>query len=654
MMINKNTITGVALRGVVSRCWKLMVFLWFPFFASGQLYIEVDLTSPEKTDRLYFNQGPDSENSIEKHGDEFSKITILTSPVDTTTKAVALYVSDAEIQSLRAGGRMFYTGKYQNNNLLKQRWNYRYFIIPREIWNGGRLEVELKNVSTCNYSIDPIAHPAELLDSYLNQNIKQSKLGLILTIFFLGAISIFLLYMIGLSIQNKNRDFRFYAIYLAAILVHNGVQADAFLKIFALSNQPIFYHIVNEFFQMYIYIAFIYFLDVFLELKASYPSLHRFVTRCNYMFVVFSFLFLGVSLLTRNFLFVQNYLSILWVIVSAVSILILWKVYHQVSEKTKYYIIAGSLFLMTGSFLELFSSLGQVGAYNWNLYAIPPSGFFPFNFTQIAILIEAICFALGIGYKIRKREQLLTSLQEDKIQYLRVESEGKDSKIESLVHSIAEEKTISREAKEMAELMDLQFGIIRYQLNPHFLFNNLNAINNFIIHDEIREASKYLVQFSRLLRQTVSMSQKKMAYLNEEVKFIKNYLELELKRLGPKFLYDVTLEEGVVPSVHESPPQLIQAYLEFCLWNHVMPVTDSKPRLSIQYLIVEENKLMIKVVDNGIHTPENRKEKRDIILQDISKRLELLYPDTKNSPSVEYAFNKGSSLAILLPSMTVV
>ncbi len=628
MKIKKTKISGHSCRCVVSRWWKLCVFLCLSCVVIGQINVEVQLTSPVGSNQLYFNQLPGSESFIQKSGDEQSLVSILTVPVDATVKSVALFVSDAEVQSLQAGGNTYYAGKYQHSGLLNHRWNYRYFNIPRDVWNKGRLEVKLKNLSTHDYTIDPAAHPGDLLDTYLNQNIRHNKSGLIFTIFFLGSISIFLLYMIGLSIQNKQKDFKRYAFYLGAILLHNGVQADSFLKIFFIADHPIFYHIVNEFLQMYLYIAFIYFLDGFLELKNEYPSLHRFVKKCNQLFILFSFVFLGVSVFSRNFIFVQDYLSIIWVIVSILSLVILWKVWKQVNENTKYYIIAGSLFLMIGSFVELFSSLGQEGAYNWNLYAMSGNGLFPFNYTQLAILMEAICFALGIGYKIRKRDDLLVKFQKQQIRDLESESQGKDSRIESLVTSIEEEKSVAKEAKEMAAILDMQYGVIRYQLNPHFLFNNLNAINNLIIHDQSQEASRYLIKFSKLLRSTIAYSEEKLYTVSKDAQYNQQYLEVEQLRLNGKFEFSINVDPELDNNVASIPPQIIQPYIEYALWNHLLTEEYAYREISIQYEHDGLYGIIIKISDNGFRN----KNKEDLffkIKSDIDRRLEIVFPENR-------------------------
>ena len=536
----------------------------------------------------------------------------------------SIFISDAEIQEVRIGNEQYYCGKYQNIKKLSNKWDYRHFTIPTKELNGKIIRVKLYNKTKFPYKISPRLVRHSEVKSGLIDLISKGKIGLFFTVFFLGAIFIFLIYTIGLTIQTRNPDFKFYAYYLAAILVHNSIQADAFLKVYALfPKNPIWYHHLNEFLQMFIYAFFMVFLKIFLELKTQNPKMNSFLNASTIATVGFGIVFLLTAIISKNFAFVQDYLSILWLVVVVLGVIIVVNVYKKLDSPIRYYILTGSIFLLVGSLLELYTSLNLSGGYNWNLYAIPESGWFPFNYTQLAILCETVCFALGIGYKIRIKEHLLIDFQTKEIDQLQAEKLQQDSEIKSLALSIASEKSMRKEATQLIEILETQYGIIEFQLNPHFLFNNLNAINNLIMHDQAKAASKYLINFSKLIRLTINRSKLSAINLEDEKIFINNYLNLEKQRLNGQFDFQIELDEKVIGKGIEIPPFILQPYLEYCLWNHLLP-SKEKVKLELKFSL-KINQVCISIKDKGVIPPENIKYRLEDISNAIRKRIELVY-----------------------------
>ena len=575
------------------------------------------------TEGPYFNTLP-SKSAKSFDINEISHLRLSFLGLDSEKEFTSVFVSDAEIQELVIAGQKFYAGKYQNVQSLSNKWDYRHFIIPTKLLIAESAYVKCYNLTVQKFSIAPTAFASETLEQGIVEIIASSKTGIIFTIFFLGGIFIFLVYTIGLTVQTKNDDFRYYAYYLGAILVHNIIQADAFLKVFAFfPKSPIWYHNLNEFLQMFIYAFFMLFIKVFLELPKENKWMDKFVNRSIIATICFGFVFLGTALFTKNFVFLQNYLSILWLIVAALGAIIVIGVYRKSNNPIRYYIMAGSIFLLIGSILELYSSLSLVGGYNWNLYATPENAWYPFNYTQLAILGEIICFALGIGYKIRKKEKLLFDFQQKEIIDLQQETLKKDSEIKSLAVSIASEQSMRAEANQLLELLETQYGLIQYQLNPHFLFNNLNAINNLVMYEKHKEASKYLVDFSKLLRKTINKSKNHSSKITEEIAFINDYLSLEKERLNDAFEYDIKIDPAIEFDNIDIPSFILQPFLEHCIWNHLLSKeNDKKMLLSFTKL---ENAIKIDIEDNGIAPDSSVREKFENISSHFANRVQLIY-----------------------------
>ncbi|MFK8057991.1 MAG: histidine kinase [Saprospiraceae bacterium] len=108
----------------------------------------------------------------------------------------------------------------------------------------------------------------------------------------------------------------------------------------------------------------------------------------------------------------------------------------------------------------------------------------------------------------------------------------------------------------------LQLKSLRAQMNPHFIFNALTSINNFIAKQDDRSANKYLSDFSRLMRMVLQNSEKEFVSLEEEVELLSLYLKLEHARFGDQFNYSIDVSDGLELTEVRIPPMLLQPFVE--------------------------------------------------------------------------------------------
>ena len=148
------------------------------------------------------------------------------------------------------------------------------------------------------------------------------------------------------------------------------------------------------------------------------------------------------------------------------------------------------------------------------------------------------------------------------------------------------------------KLADLEMQALRAQMNPHFIFNSLNSINNFILKNETEEASDFLVKFSRLVRQVLNNSNHKMVSLTDELKALKLYIELEQMRFENRFGYSIEVPYDADPDRILLPPLILQPYVENAIWHGLMH-NDSKGRIDIR-IEPKGEKIEFRVHDNGI------------------------------------------------------
>lgn len=149
------------------------------------------------------------------------------------------------------------------------------------------------------------------------------------------------------------------------------------------------------------------------------------------------------------------------------------------------------------------------------------------------------------------------------------------------------------------KLADAEMHALRAQMNPHFLFNCLNSINNFIIKNEQELASEYLSKFSKLIRKVLSNSKEPKITLSNELEALDLYIQMEQLRFNNKFSYEINVDEEVEADYLEVPPLIIQPYVENCIWHGLMHKKDADGKLRIK--IYQENNILVCIIeDNGI------------------------------------------------------
>lgn len=159
---------------------------------------------------------------------------------------------------------------------------------------------------------------------------------------------------------------------------------------------------------------------------------------------------------------------------------------------------------------------------------------------------------------------------------------------------------IVRQNKFRAEQrsMQLEQKLLRSQMNPHFIFNSLIAIESFIYRNEPKEAGKYLSGFARLMRLILENSREEFVPLEREIQTLEHYLKLQKLRYDDAFDYDITVEENIESSVTEIPPMLAQPFIENAI-EHGLKGLEKKGHISIHFFL-KHDELIFEVMDNGV------------------------------------------------------
>jgi len=181
---------------------------------------------------------------------------------------------------------------------------------------------------------------------------------------------------------------------------------------------------------------------------------------------------------------------------------------------------------------------------------------------------------------------------------------------------------------------------LRSQMNPHFIFNALNSVNNYIAKNDERSANRFLSEFSILMRTVLENSEEDFIPFSKELELLKLYVKLEHSRFAEKFAYTVEVGDNVKIDEFEIPPMLIQPYVENAIW-HGLRYKEEKGHLKISVRQPEENQLMITITDDGIGRKQsaalktqNQKKQKSKGMGNIKRRIGILNEMYRNKVDV--------------------
>ena len=290
---------------------------------------------------------------------------------------------------------------------------------------------------------------------------------------------------------------------------------------------------------------------------------------------------------------------------------------------------------------------------------------------------------IAAKYETEKKEAQIQALsQEKEIQDLRLKQQRYGliglggilvlllSAAFLIVHQrrLKEEQRITElELQETKKRLDIEqqsraseLKAIRSQMNPHFVFNALNSIQDYIMSNEKKLAGKYLGKFADLMRIFLEHSQVKQITIAEEIDALQLYLELEKLRfedkLSSKIIVDDSIDTGIM-----IPSLLLQPYVENAIKHGLLHKADDR-QLEIS---ISSEKAMLKceIIDNGVGRKKSAEinkirnpNHKSFASKAVKSRLELLNHDRKN-PIIDEVIDLyndegeplGTKVLILIP-----
>lgn len=207
--------------------------------------------------------------------------------------------------------------------------------------------------------------------------------------------------------------------------------------------------------------------------------------------------------------------------------------------------------------------------------------------------------------------------------------------------------------KEKKKLMEVELRLNRSRMNPHFFFNALTSIQTLSLQERnFNEVPFYISKFSKVMRSLLESTYTEMVVLEDEIDFIKKYLDVQQLYLDNKFEYIVSVDDKILTSEYKIPPMLLQPFMENSI-EHGFKNMQGVGVIEINFIIAG-SELCINIKDNGIGFNNDSKHKSypSRAMQIIKDRLYLFnqkYKSHADYTMVNLPESKGVIVTIYLP-----
>lgn len=196
---------------------------------------------------------------------------------------------------------------------------------------------------------------------------------------------------------------------------------------------------------------------------------------------------------------------------------------------------------------------------------------------------------------------------------------------------------------------EIKLKALQSQMNPHFIFNSLNAIQQFIFSNDVTKSNHYLSRFASLMRKCYEYANLKFISIEDEIGFLENYLEIETMRFDDKFKFKIEVSP-TVEVYNKIPPLLIQPIVENAI-KHGFKKLREGGVISIKF--EEYNSLLkVTIIDNGIGDNQGRDINMKGSLQRLQERFLLLKRTFKNrliALNYRSELGKGTEVELIIP-----
>lgn len=223
------------------------------------------------------------------------------------------------------------------------------------------------------------------------------------------------------------------------------------------------------------------------------------------------------------------------------------------------------------------------------------------------------------------------------------------------------QKSVLKEKEKLElqnKLLETELRVNRASMNPHFLFNSLNALHNFILNNEVDSASDYLVKFSKIVRKILDSNMHESISLDLEVELLDRYLEIENLRFEENIQYSIVIDESLKASIVQIPIMMLQPFVENAVWHGLLNKANQKI-ITISFSAYKEKYIYCVIEDNGVGRKKSGPvilEKKSLATNFVIQRLELLNKIHGLNCSLaieDKPNNTGTIVKIILPILNL-
>lgn len=204
-------------------------------------------------------------------------------------------------------------------------------------------------------------------------------------------------------------------------------------------------------------------------------------------------------------------------------------------------------------------------------------------------------------------------------------------------------RVVKKQAVLKQQIAETEMQALRAQMNPHFIFNSLNGIENFMMQNEKRLASDYLNKFSRLIRSILDSSRNELVPIAKDMEALQLYVDLQQLRFNNKFSYQTAIDPVLLDGDFKVPSLLIQPFVENAI-EHGIAHSDKENLVLIVKASLKDEFIVYIVEDNGIgrnkaaeYNRHNKPHHKSVGLTITTDRLRILNKKNNGENSIEIA-----------------
>ena len=401
-----------------------------------------------------------------------------------------------------------------------------------------------------------------------------------------GGLLVLFIYHFIIYLQNKDDIHKYYSIYLFCLTVY--LIRDAFVN-------PAIQHYYQYISFSIQYIGYAYFVDFsrsLVDCEKYFPKLDKNAKKLSKALLAF-----GLLLISIQYFFgyeVQKKVVAYSVPFSSFSAFYIFYVLYKRKTKQVKYLLLGAILFLT------FANISSIKMIKGDFYLIDFKVHRMFYYF-VGAIIQSTIFAVLIGNYFR---EIIERKREIEIDLL----------------------------TQNNQINSLKIIALKSQMNPHFLFNSLNSINNYVVQNKTEEASDYITKFSSLVRKVLQATNENTITLEEEIKIISIYSKLEQMRLKGDFNVKILVDNKIDLNSVKVVPLFMQPFVENAIW-HGLSLKKGSKKLKIE-VKKKRKEIEVTIVDNGIGLKASKErksihrvKKKSYGISIVKERMQLMYKD---------------------------